>query len=175
MARASIVSMQAGASLAAENHHHSVPTLQNQTTTVVTIKDNTVTLTFGPIDLPSGHDGDLAASMPKHVFQLPKDMYLVGYRSAVFTKEGKQLPQRHFASDGDVALARRPCGRRGRRHLPLHRARRRTDRRGHPLTETTHMEEHPNRTLLRRLLEAFAAAPGGVRATREVGRQVSWA
>jgi hypothetical protein len=90
------VFMQAGASLAAEDHHHSVPTLQNQTTTVVTIKDNTVTLTFGPIDLPSGHDGDLAASMPKHVFQLPKDMYLVGYRSAVFTKDGKQLPQNYL-------------------------------------------------------------------------------
>src|SRR5512146_2793299 len=68
------------------HNHHAVPTLKNQTTTVVTIKDNTVTLTFGPIDLPSSHDGDLAASMPK-------DMYMVGYKSAVFTKEGKPLPR----------------------------------------------------------------------------------
>jgi hypothetical protein len=63
--------------------HHAVPTLKNQTTTVVTITDNAVTLTFGPIDLPSGHEGDLAASMPKHVFQLPKDMYMVGFKSAL--------------------------------------------------------------------------------------------
>ncbi len=73
--------------------HHAVPTLKNQTTTVVTIKDDTVTLTFGPIDLPSSHEGDLAASMPKHVFQLPKDMYMTGYKSAVFTKDGKPLPK----------------------------------------------------------------------------------
>jgi hypothetical protein len=70
--------------------------LKNQTTTVVTIKDNTVTLTFGPIDLPSGHDGELAASMPKHVFQLPRDMYLVGYQSSVFTKGGKALPRNYL-------------------------------------------------------------------------------
>ncbi|MEK7267840.1 MAG: hypothetical protein AAB093_00395 [Nitrospirota bacterium] len=86
-----------GVALAAGNHdHHAVPTLKNQTTTSVTIKDTTVTLTFGPIDLPSPHDGDLAASMPKHMFQLPKDMYLIGYKSAVFTKEGKPLPQNYL-------------------------------------------------------------------------------
>ena len=76
--------------------HHAVPTLTNQTTTIVTMKDNTVTLTFGPIDLPAGHDGDLAASMPKHAFQLPKDMYMVGYKTAVFTKDGKPLPKNYL-------------------------------------------------------------------------------
>ena len=76
--------------------HHSVPTLNNQTTTTVAIESNTVTLTFGPIDLPSGHDGELAASMPKHIFSLPQDMYMTGYRSAVFTKEGKPLPQNYL-------------------------------------------------------------------------------
>ncbi len=76
--------------------HHAVPTLKNQTTTVVSIKNNTVTLTFGPIDLPSGHEGDLAASMPKHIFQLPKDMYMIGYKSAVFTKAGKPLPRNYL-------------------------------------------------------------------------------
>ena len=71
----------AGPCLAADTHeHHAVPTLKNQITTAVTIEGNTVTLTFGPIDLPSSHDGDLAASMPKHTFQLPKDMYLIGYK-----------------------------------------------------------------------------------------------
>ena len=62
----------------------------------MTVQGNTVTLTFGPIDLPAAHDGDLAASMPKHIFELPKDMYLVGYKSAVFTKEGKSLPQNYL-------------------------------------------------------------------------------
>lgn len=83
--------------LASDEHgHHAIPKLENQTTTRVDIQGNTVTVTFGPIDLPSSHDGDLAASMPKHVFQLPKDMYLVGYKSAVFTKDGKTLPQQYL-------------------------------------------------------------------------------
>ncbi len=77
-------------------HHATVPTLKNQTTTKVTIEGNTVTLTFGPIDLPAAHTGDLAASMPKHIFQLPQDMYMVGYKSAVFTKDGKPLPQQYL-------------------------------------------------------------------------------
>ncbi len=76
--------------------HHAVPTLSHQTTTTVTYEANTVTLTFGPIDLPAGHDGDLAASMPKHNFQLPKDMYMVGYKTAVFSKEGKALPKNYL-------------------------------------------------------------------------------
>ena len=73
--------------LASGGHdHHDVPTLKNQTTTTVTIQDNVVTLTFGPIDIPTAHEGELAASMPKHNFQLPKDMYMVGYKTSVFTK-----------------------------------------------------------------------------------------
>jgi hypothetical protein len=76
--------------------HHAVPTLSHQTTTAVTYGANTVTLAFGPIDLPAGHDGDLAASMPKHSFQLPKDMHMVGYKTEVFTKEGKPLPKNYL-------------------------------------------------------------------------------
>ncbi len=76
--------------------HQTVPTLKNQTTTRVAITDNAVTLTFGPIDLPSGHDGELAASMPKHIFQLPKDMYMIGFKSEVFTKDGKPLPKNYL-------------------------------------------------------------------------------
>ena len=72
------------------HHHHAVPTLNNQTTTKITIENNTVTLTFGPVDLPSAHDGDLAASMPKHVFQLPKDMYMVGYNPMSLPKTAKR-------------------------------------------------------------------------------------
>lgn len=78
------------------HEHQAVPSLKNQTTTTVTIKDDAITVTFGPIDLPSSHDGDLAASMPKHNFQLPKDMYMVGYQSAVFTKDGKELPKNYL-------------------------------------------------------------------------------
>jgi hypothetical protein len=76
--------------------HHAVPTLMNQTATTVTIHDNVVTLTFGPIDLPAAHEGNLAASMPKHNFQLPKDMYMVGYKTSVFTKEGMPLPKNYL-------------------------------------------------------------------------------
>ena len=47
-------------------------------------------------DLPAAHEGDLAASMPKHSFQLPKDMYMVGYKTAVFTKEGKPLSKNYL-------------------------------------------------------------------------------
>ncbi len=76
--------------------HHAIPTLNNHATTTVTIRENVVTLTFGPIDLPAAHDGELAASMPKHHFQLPKDMYMVGYKASVFTKEGKELPRNYL-------------------------------------------------------------------------------
>jgi hypothetical protein len=84
------------ASASGGHDHHAVPTLANQVTTKVTIEDNMVRLTFGPIDLPSAHDGDLAASMPKHVFQLPKDMYMVGFKSEVFTKDGTPLPRNYL-------------------------------------------------------------------------------
>ena len=70
---------------AGTHQHHAVPTLEPQAATSVTIEGNRIVLTFGPIDLPAGHDGDLAASMPHHTFQVPNDMYLVGYKSAVFT------------------------------------------------------------------------------------------
>ncbi len=91
-----LVMVFSGVSLADGGHHHEVPTLKNQTTTTVTIQDNKVTMTFGPIDLPAGHAGDLAASMPKHYFKLPEDMYMVGYKTAVFTKEGTPLPQNYL-------------------------------------------------------------------------------
>ena len=67
-----LVTALAAPAFGAGNHdHHAVPTLQGQTTTAVTVQGNTVTLTFGPIDLPAAHEGDLAASMPKHIFELP--------------------------------------------------------------------------------------------------------
>lgn len=85
------------AAFASESHdHHAIPTMPPKTATHVDITQETVTLTFGPIDLPSGHDGDLAASMPKHIFQLPEDTYMIGYKSEVFTKDGQPLPRNYL-------------------------------------------------------------------------------
>jgi hypothetical protein len=75
------------------SHQHVVPTLKNQATTTVTATEDTVTLTFGPLDLPTSHDGDMGDSMPRHHFQLPQDRYLVGFKSAITTKDGKELPK----------------------------------------------------------------------------------
>jgi hypothetical protein len=72
-----------------------IPQLVDQTTTV-TYQGNSVTVTFGPVDLPSAHDGELAASLPKHIFSLPEDMTMVGFRSAVFTKDGTPLPRQYL-------------------------------------------------------------------------------
>jgi hypothetical protein len=73
--------------------HHAIPTMPSLGDTKITIDDHTVTLTFGPVDLPTGHDGDLASSMPKKVFQLPDDTYMIGYKSEVFTKDGSRCPR----------------------------------------------------------------------------------
>jgi hypothetical protein len=85
--------MLTGAALADGNHQHGgqAPTLEEKTK--VTLEGNILTLTFGPMDLPTGHDGDLAASIPKHIFQVVKDRHMVGYKSAIFTKDGKPLPR----------------------------------------------------------------------------------
>ena len=83
-----------GAAFASGNHDHGGQTPSSlEGKTKVTLEGNTLTLTFGPMDLPTGHDGDLAASIPKHIFQVPKDRYMVGYRSAIFTKDGTPLPR----------------------------------------------------------------------------------
>lgn len=86
-----------GPALADGTHSgHEVPQLLQQAKTTVTYEGDRVTVTFGPVDLPSSHDGELAASLPKHVFELPEDMALVGYRSRVFTKDGVDLPRQYL-------------------------------------------------------------------------------
>lgn len=82
--------------LAGGGHHHDVPTLTNKTKTEVIVTDTTVTITFGPIDLPVGHDGYLAASMPMHNFKLPEDKYLTGYKADVYLQDGTPLPQSYL-------------------------------------------------------------------------------
>ena len=74
---------------------HKVPTL-NKPMTSVTVNPDSITITFGPIDLPVGHSGDLAASMPKHFFNLPEDRYMTGYKTEAFTKQGKALPREYL-------------------------------------------------------------------------------
>lgn len=86
-----------GTALAGGTHSaHEVPQLLAQPKTTVTYEGNRVTVTFGPVDLPSGHDGELAASLPKHVFGLPEDMTMVGFQSRVFTKDGVDLPRQYL-------------------------------------------------------------------------------
>lgn len=106
MSRASVMSMSVAGVLAlaltsialADGGHsmHAVPQLLGQTKTIVTYEGNRVTVTFGPVDLPSGHDGELAASLPKHIFTLPDDMTMVGFQSAVFLKDGTPLPRQYL-------------------------------------------------------------------------------
>ncbi|TAJ24123.1 MAG: hypothetical protein EPO64_09920 [Nitrospirae bacterium] len=91
-----------GTALADGGHHHQSAApqasvaLSNEVKTNVSITGNTLTITYGPLDLPTGHDGELAASIPKHIFQLPQDRFLVGYKSAVFTKDGTPLPRQYL-------------------------------------------------------------------------------
>jgi hypothetical protein len=91
--------MPAGLAYADGSHeHHSThpaPASLGEKTSV-NWNGNTMTLTFGPVDLPTGHDGDLAASIPKHIFQLPKDRYLTAFKSNIFTKDGKPLPGQYL-------------------------------------------------------------------------------
>ncbi len=85
-----------GTAFAGEGHHDTAPTLINQPKTNVVFEGNTVTLTFGPLDLPVHHAGELAASMPIHYFKIPRDMHMVSYKTAVFTKEGRTLPNNYL-------------------------------------------------------------------------------
>ena len=86
-----------GTALAGGTHSaHEVPQLLAQPKTSVTYEGNRVRVTFGPVDLPSGHDGELAASLPKHVFELPEDMTMVGFQSSVFLKDGTPLPRQYL-------------------------------------------------------------------------------
>ena len=79
-----------------DSHHEpQIPKLK-QGTTKVTLEPETVTITFGPMDLPVPHSGDLAASMPKHFFALPEDRYMIGYKTEIFTMDGKTLPQEYL-------------------------------------------------------------------------------
>jgi len=76
-----------------DGHPHNVPTVINHGESTVTIEDRTVTITFGPIDLPFSHTKQ---NMPKTLIEFLEDMYLVGYKSAIFTKDGAPLPHNYL-------------------------------------------------------------------------------
>jgi hypothetical protein len=65
-------------------------------TTKVTLENNTLILTFGPIDLPAGHSGELASSLPVHFFKAPRDLVVTGFKSRIFTKDGQELPGQYL-------------------------------------------------------------------------------
>jgi len=65
-------------------------------TTKVTLEDNNLILTFGPIDLPAGHSGELASSLPVHFFKAPRDLVVTGFKSRIFTKDGRELPGQYL-------------------------------------------------------------------------------
>jgi len=78
------------------SHGHPPAAFQAKAITTVTLEGNALVLTFGPIDLPAGHSGELASSLPIHFFKAPKDMAVVGFKSRIFTKDGKELPGQYL-------------------------------------------------------------------------------
>src|SRR2546425_13209259 len=78
------------------SHGHAQTPFQAKAITTVTLQGDALVLTFGPIDLPAGHSGNLASSLPIHSFKAPKDMTVTGFRSRIFTKDGKELPGQYL-------------------------------------------------------------------------------
>lgn len=76
-------------------HDHVVPALSPAAPVSVEIEPDRITITFGPLDLPTGHDGELAASLPPHVFQVPRDTFLTGFHASLSKTDGTPLP-RHY-------------------------------------------------------------------------------
>lgn len=79
----------------AHTDHQTIPTLKKNSTSV-SVEPGKIVITFGPIDLPVHHSGDLAASIPKHFFTIPEDRFLIGYKSEVFTQDGTPLPAEYL-------------------------------------------------------------------------------
>lgn len=75
---------------------HGMPPPPTTEGTKVSIEGNSLVLTFGPLDLPVGHSGELASSLPLHFFKAPKDLVVTGFRSRIFTKEGQELPGQYL-------------------------------------------------------------------------------
>jgi hypothetical protein len=87
-----------GTQASADSGHHSghIATPTTQAGTQVSVEGNQLILTFGPLDLPVGHSGELASSLPLHFFKAPKDLVVTGFRSRIFTKDGRELPGQYL-------------------------------------------------------------------------------
>ena len=72
-----------------------VPVLANKVNASFSMDGNRITVTLGPITLPTGHYGDLGASM-QYVFTVPRDFFLVGYEAKVYDKDGTPLPKNYL-------------------------------------------------------------------------------
>src|SRR5437879_13594886 len=78
------------------SHGHAAAAFQPKSTTTVALQGDSLVLTFGPIDLPAGHSGNLASGLPIHSFKAPKALPVTGSRSPIFTKAGKELPGQYL-------------------------------------------------------------------------------
>jgi hypothetical protein len=77
-------------------HDNSVPSLNGRNNASVMVEDGSITITFGPIDLPVHHQGDLAASLPQHIFEIPTDLSITGFKASVFTRDGTPLAKEYL-------------------------------------------------------------------------------
>ena len=86
----------AGTCLAVAGTGNRIPTLERQVPSAFTEEmDKTVTVTFGPLDLPTPHSHHSSG-----IFTVPRDMTLGGFKAEIFTKEGtareKPLPRQYL-------------------------------------------------------------------------------
>ncbi|WP_447984589.1 hypothetical protein [Nitrospira sp. Nam74] len=82
--------------IAEVGHGNSVPSLNSKSNATVLVEDGSITITFGPIDLPVHHQGDLAASLPQHIFEIPTDLFITGFKASVFSEDGTPLAKEYL-------------------------------------------------------------------------------
>src|SRR5438105_562795 len=69
------------------SHNHASTVSQSKGTTTVTLQDDALVLTFGPIDLPARHSGDLA---PEGASVKPIKAYTVGVNVVCYSQFSKR-------------------------------------------------------------------------------------
>ncbi len=67
------------------------PELASMVPSSIKVDSASLTITFGPVDLPTRHHEDLAKEIPKRVFEVPRDMFITGYKARVIGKDGVVL------------------------------------------------------------------------------------
>lgn len=94
-----------GPSAADDHATPDLPQLSAQVPSSVTWQDGQVTVTFGPLDMGAHAQGHVP--VPAHVFSVPNDLMIVGYRASVGTSDGTPLP-RHYLHHVSVLDTTRP-------------------------------------------------------------------